>query len=41
MYSAQYVLGTGRAKDREQTTDVQRNAYANVKRDFQWGCPSR
>ena len=40
MYSASNVLGVGPGEGlANATADVQRNAYANLKRDFQWGVP--
>ena len=40
MYSAGNVLGAGPGEGlANRTTDVARNAYVNVKRDFQWGVP--
>jgi iron complex outermembrane recepter protein len=40
MYSANNVLGAGPGEGlASYTADIQRNAYANVKRDFQWGLP--
>jgi iron complex outermembrane receptor protein len=40
MYGANTVLGVGPGEGiANKTTDVQRNAYVNVKRDFQWSVP--
>lgn len=40
IYSAANVLGVGPGEGlANKTTDVHRNAYVNVKRDFRWGLP--
>ena len=40
MYTANSVIGAGPGEGiANKTTDVQRSAYFNLKRDFQWGVP--